>query len=131
LLSVQDQPAKKRRKQKPSEPTAYERAVAKVVLEKLSARNGISYTGAPDHVRLIANRLRDGLTELDLRSIVAHCAVDLEWAEKPEMAKYLRPETLFGPKTYTRYLDPARKFMADTGEVLKPIVPVEGEEAAS
>lgn len=124
--------ATRKRKQKPSEPTPYERAVAKVLLEKLGERNGISYTGAPDHVRLIANRLRDGLTELDLRSIIAHCAVDLEWAEPGhEMAKYLRPETLFGPKTYTRYLDPARKFMADTGEVLKPIVPVEGEEAAS
>ena len=101
------------------------------MLGKLTARNGIAYTGAPDHVRLISNRLRDGLSEVDLRSIIAYCAVELEWADQPEMAKYLRPETLFGPKTYTRYLDAARKFMADSGEVLEPIVPLVGEEAAS
>jgi uncharacterized phage protein (TIGR02220 family) len=96
------------RKPKPSEPTEQERTTAMSVLEKLSARNGVRYSGARDHVQSIVGRLRDGLTEMDLRKVIAYCAVELKWAEKPDMAPYLRPETLFGPKTIAKYLDPAR-----------------------
>lgn len=83
---------------------------AEVVLEKLSARSKIKYRGSDEHKRLIISRLRDGASESDLRAVVGYCAVELEWASKPEMARYLRPETLFGPKTIERYLDAARNW---------------------
>lgn len=90
--------------------TDEQRAVAAVVLGKLGERNGVSYTVCDEHVRLISARVDAGVSELDLRKVIAYCAASsgLGWADKPEMAKYLRPETLFGPSTIARYLDPAR-----------------------
>lgn len=86
--------------------TGAEMASAFVVLEKLGAVSKTSYSGAQAHLKLIVGRLREGLTEMDLRRIVAYCAD--EWEAKPEMQKYLRPETLFGPETHAKYLDAAR-----------------------
>jgi uncharacterized phage protein (TIGR02220 family) len=96
------------RKPKPSEPTPDEKASALLVLAKLSARNGVQYSGSAEHLRLISNQLRSGVTEADLRKVIGYAAVELEWADDPAMVGYLRPETLFGPKTIAKYLDPAR-----------------------
>lgn len=101
------------RKPKPSEPTEAERATAIAVLKRLGERNGTNYSGSDKHVRLITNQLRAGVTELELRAVVGYCAVKLGWLEKPAMADYLRPETLFGPETISRYLDPARTWARD------------------
>lgn len=91
-------------------PTDAERASARRVLDKLGSRNGIGYTGTESHVALITTQLRSGVTELELRAVIAYCAD--KWADKPDMLEYLRPETLFGPKTIGRYLDPARSVYA-------------------
>jgi uncharacterized phage protein (TIGR02220 family) len=107
--------ARRARKPKPSEPTPDERASALLVLDKLSGRNGVQYTGSSEHVRLISNQLRNGVTEADLRKVIGYCAIELEWADKPEMDVYLRPETLFGPKTIAKYLDPARTWFDKQG----------------
>ncbi len=100
--------ANARRRPKPSEPTPDERDSAMRVLGKLSSRNGVRYTGSDEHVGLIVRHLRSGVSELELRYVVGYCAAELEWADDADMAKYLRPETLFGPKTISKYLDPAR-----------------------
>lgn len=115
--------AKRTRKPKPSEPTADEREAAMRILEKLSGRNGVRYSGAAEHVRLIAARLRDGVDEMHLRYVVAYCAAELGWADDAKMSKYLRPETLFGPQTIAKYLDAARTW----AEKL-PSTPAPGEE---
>ena len=59
---------------------------------------------------MISSLLTRGLTEMDLRSIAAYCGHETGkgWANKPEMAEYLRPETLYGPDKHESYLDPAR-----------------------
>lgn len=88
------------------------------VLDKLSARNGVRYSGSAEHVRLIVAQFRNGLTEADLRKVIGYCADELEWQDKPGMAIYLRPETLFGPKTITKYLDPARAWFEKNRLVL-------------
>lgn len=100
------------RKPKPSEPTPDERAAAGRVLEKLSARNGIAYSGTAEHVRLIVAQLRNGVPEMDLRYVIGYCADELGWQDDADLSKYLRPETLFGPKTIAKYLDPARAWVA-------------------
>jgi len=105
----------KGKKPKPNDPTPAERSSAERVLDKLSQRNGVRYTGSPEHIRLIVAQLRAGASEADLRMVVGYCAIELEWADKPEMATYLRPETLFGPKTINRYLDPARTWAEKQG----------------
>lgn len=99
-----------KQKRKSDDVTEAELASVRIVLEKLGAQNGVAYTNSPAHIRLIVGRLREGATELDLRAIVGFCASN--WKGKPEMAEYLRPETLFGPKTITKYLDPARSWAA-------------------
>lgn len=97
---------------KPNDPTSAELESVRVVLEKLSAQNGVQYTGTKEHERLIVNQLRAGVAEIDLRAVIGYCADELGWKSKPDMAPYLRPETLFGPKNIARYLDPARTWFA-------------------
>lgn len=82
-------------------------AKAKHVLEALGRYSRVAYRGTEAHVRLINARLQEGMTVLDLRKVAWYCARVLEWESKPDMRHYLRPETLYGPKTLARYLDAA------------------------
>lgn len=100
------------------EPTSAELASVRVVLDRLGAQNGVSYSMARRHVALIVRQLREGITELELRAVVAYCADPessggLGWRGSPKMHKHLCPETLFGPETIARYLDPARAVFQD------------------
>ncbi len=106
---------KRRSRSKPSEPTDAEREVAMLVLRKLSERNGVQYSGARDHVKLIAARLREGVTEADMRKIIGYCAIEKGWQDDERNSQYLRPETLFGAQTHVRYLDPARTWFEKNG----------------
>jgi len=113
-------PNPKRSKPKPSAPSESERASALLILQRLGSRNGISYTGAAEHIRLLVAHLRDGVSELDLRKVIAYCSEHLGWQDDPEMAKYLRPETLFGPKTLAKYLDAARTWFEKSPHARTP-----------
>lgn len=117
---ISGSPKRSRKRPKPNEPTAEERESALVVLRKLGAQNGVSYAGGDAHVKLIVARIRDGLTEMDLRYVVGYCAIKLGWRDDDEMRVYLRPETLFGPQTITKYLDPARAWAATLGDDKSP-----------
>jgi len=86
--------------------TPAELASVRVILDRLGHAAGVAYRGCDAHTRLILRQLRDGITEAELRAVVAYCATI--WDGKPEMRKYLRPETLFGPSTISKYIDPAR-----------------------
>jgi hypothetical protein len=104
--------SKRVRKAKASDLTPDERAIAKRVLDRLGERNGISYQGSEPHLKLIAKHLRNGITERELRGIAAYVWRELGWADKPEMHKHFRPETLFGPEKLFTYLDGARTWLA-------------------
>ena len=82
------------------------------VLGKLGERNGVAYEGCDDHLRLVVGRHREGRSERDLRAVVAFCAEVKKWEGDPDWEHCLCPETLFGPKNITRYLDPARSWAA-------------------
>ena len=98
--------------------TAAELASVRVILDRLSDAADVAYRGCEAHHRLIIGRLRDGITEHELRAVVAYCAE--EWDGKPEMRKYLRPETLFGPQTIARYIDAARaRFAKELSDLAK------------
>lgn len=107
--------------------TAIEKSIAMRVLAKLTERSRVRYTGCDDHVALIAHHLRRGVTEHELRGVIAYCADELEWLDDPKMHRHLKPETLFGPKTLSRYLDPSRTYVAENN--IPFIDPV--QEAAS
>jgi uncharacterized phage protein (TIGR02220 family) len=85
-----------------------EAAAVREVLSRLTTRSGVTYRGSKAHAALIVARLRDGITVWDLRRVIGYCAEALGWEDKPEMRRYLRPETLFGPQTIEKYLDAAR-----------------------
>ncbi len=113
--------ARARKPKKPFECTAQERHFAMFVLAKVGSRNGVSYTGTDEHVRLIVNQIRNGVTVDDMRKVLGYCSIALKWSEKPELTIYLRPETLFGPQTISKYLDPARSWWNTQGLELEPI----------
>jgi len=98
-------------KRKPGHATQDEREKASRSLSKLSERNGIKYQGGAVHVQLIASQLRSGVTEGEMRAIVAMQAE--KWGRDPMMLGYLRPETLFGPRAIAKYLDEARTRYAE------------------
>lgn len=110
--TADSKPKPTRKKPRPSEPTADEVAIARRVLDRVGQRTGIAYQGSLPHLRLIARHLRDGITERELRGIAAYVWSDLGWADKPEMHRYFRPETLFGPEKLHTYLDGARAWLA-------------------
>jgi uncharacterized phage protein (TIGR02220 family) len=123
---------KRRAKPKPSDPTPSELGVAQTVLDKLGSYNGVRYTRTAEHTRLIVAHLRSGLTEADLRKVICYCAIELDWKSDRAMVKFLRPETLFGPKTISKYLDPARAWFdtlpSDDPIPLRPKQADEGPE---
>jgi uncharacterized phage protein (TIGR02220 family) len=82
--------------------------IAMAILAKLGSHNGVEYSGTAQHKQLIADRLRDGITVDELRMVIGYCAIELGWRDRPEMLKSLRPETLFGDESISKYLDPAR-----------------------
>lgn len=111
------------------EPTAYETAVARVVLDKLSEQSGAKYSGASSHVRMIADRLREGVSETDLRFVVGFCAIKKGWADDDKFRDFLRPETLFeSAKKLGRYLDQARSWGRQQ-EPIRDLVPRPGGES--
>jgi uncharacterized phage protein (TIGR02220 family) len=95
------------------------------VLGKLSERSGVGYRGSDKHRGLILDRLRSGITERDLRAVIAYCAEEKGWQGDPKWAQFLRPETLFGPETIERYLDPARTWAAKHYPEPKPPQPAQ------
>lgn len=92
-----------------------EAASVRVVLDKLGAQNDVKYTGTPSHARLILEHLRNGVSEMDLRAVIGYCAIERRWKGDPKMHVYLCPETLFGPETIFKYLDPARTWFSKLG----------------
>jgi len=100
-----------RRKSAASDESDVERADVDRVLAKLSKETGVGYGVNKSHRLLVLARLRDGVSADDLRKVIVYCAYELGdggWLASDKMRGYLRPETLFGPQTITRYLEPAR-----------------------
>lgn len=103
LVSVDSKPRKPKGE---LVPTSAEAASVRAILGKLTEANGVRYTGSDAHTKLIVRQLRAGRSEMDLRKVVAHCRN--KWDGNERMQEYLRPETLFGPESIEKYLDPAR-----------------------
>lgn len=67
------------------------------VINHLNSRAGTHYKATTANTRkLIKARLKEGFTIDEFKTVIdKKCA---EWGNNPEMAQYLRPETLFGSK---------------------------------
>ena len=73
------------------------------VVDYLNRRAGTKYKPTTASTRkLVKARLKEGFTIDEFKTVIdKKCA---EWGNNPEMAQYLRPETLFGPK-FESYLN--------------------------
>jgi uncharacterized phage protein (TIGR02220 family) len=82
----------------PKEPDSTEE-----VIDYLNSRAGTHYKVTTANTRkLIKARLKEGFTVEDIKLVIdKKCA---EWLNNRDMARYLRPETLFGPK-FESYLN--------------------------
>jgi uncharacterized phage protein (TIGR02220 family) len=66
-------------------------------VDYLNERVGTSYKPTADKTkRCVEARLGEGFTLDDFKRVIDRKAD--EWLADPEMARFLRPETLFGPK---------------------------------
>lgn len=69
---------------------------ARAVIDDLNRVVGSRFTHSPRNLKFVTARFAEGLTEAQLAEAVRFKA--REWAPDPNMAKFLRPETLFGSK---------------------------------
>jgi uncharacterized phage protein (TIGR02220 family) len=75
--------------------------VAHRLLDHLNEKSGRHYRAVGSNLKLLRARLRTA-TEAQIRAVIdAKCA---EWLANPQMAQYLRPETLFGEAKFEQYL---------------------------
>lgn len=77
----------------PKAPTA----LCSEVVDYLNAKAGTGFKATSSKTQaLVRARSADGFTASDFRAVVDNKVAD--WGNDPKMAKYLRPETLFGTK---------------------------------
>lgn len=116
----------RRRKPKATEPNELEQAAAERVLAKLGSYNGVTYESGTENTQLVIERIRAGISERDLKIVAGYCALEKGWKDDPQWGQYLRPSTLYGPKTIWKYLDPARTWFAKLEADERAQAPVNG-----
>ncbi|HEU4770639.1 MAG TPA: conserved phage C-terminal domain-containing protein [Candidatus Udaeobacter sp.] len=76
-------------------------AEAKEAIAYLNEKTGSAYRDVPTNLRMIGARFAEGYTLDEVKAVIdAKCA---EWSGNPEMAKFLRPMTLFRPSNFSNY----------------------------
>lgn len=88
-------------------------SIRKQIIAYLNSKLGTSYKpNASKNKQVINARLNEGYTFDDFKKVIDNKAAD--WAHDAKMAKYLRPETLFGTKM-EGYVNEKPKASTDTG----------------
>ena len=85
---------------------------ADAVIDYLNLRTGSQYRHSESSRRHIIARLNDGFTMQDCMTVIDKKCID--WISDDKMAKYLRPETLFGSK-FENYLSQPEKPTYENG----------------
>jgi uncharacterized phage protein (TIGR02220 family) len=82
------------------------------IISYLNSRAGKQFRSyTPKTIKLIEARFSEGRTIDDFKCVIdVKCA---EWANNPKFSKYLRPETLFGPK-FEAYLNEGTEVSSET-----------------
>ncbi|MGN3704484.1 conserved phage C-terminal domain-containing protein [Achromobacter xylosoxidans] len=90
---------------------------AREILEHLNARTGCHYRAVESNLGLIRARLGEGYSIHDVKAVID--AKVAEWQNKPEMAMYLRPETLFGARKFSGYVGQVERTAPGAGWWIK------------
>lgn len=89
-----------RKKETPAR-TSYDVEAAKELLSFLNERAGKSFLAVEANLDLIGSRLKEGYEYVTLRQMISlKCR---QWRNDPDMAKYLRPATLFNKTKCAQY----------------------------
>lgn len=90
-------------KRKNGSAKAEPKSIHKEVIDYLNSKAGVHYKPNTNATkRVIDARLKEGYTLADFKTVIDKKVA--EWISNPEMSKYLRPTTLFGPK-FESYLN--------------------------
>jgi len=84
-----------------------EKEICKRVIDYLNSMTGSQFRYANSHFKLIKARLSDGVTEKQIKDVIS--CKSIEWGNDPNMAKYLRPQTLFRQSNFENYLGQSLK----------------------
>lgn len=71
-------------------------------IEYLNKKTGRNYRPVESNLKLVRGRLREGFTLEDLKAVVDRKVA--QWSDKPKMAEYLRPATLFNAEKFNQYI---------------------------
>ncbi len=82
------------------EPTLRSKAIE--VLNFLNEKTDRMYRLTDTNINLVIARLKTGASVADCRQIIAKKY--REWKDNPNMAKFVRPETLFNPRKFESYI---------------------------
>ena len=88
--------------------------VAKDILAFLNEKTGRDYRPVDSNLKLIIARLKQGYTPAQCRAVIVRKR--REWAEDPEMEKYLRPATLFNDTKFNQYVADVPDKQEETNE---------------
>ena len=76
------------------------------ILDYLNSVAGSRFKPVKQNTELIAARLKQGATVADCKAVID--AKHAEWSSNPDMAKYLRPSTLFNATKFAQYQGAAK-----------------------
>lgn len=77
------------------------------IIGYLNAEAGREYKNVESNRKPIRARMHEGYSEHDFALVIAYKCK--QWIDNDEMAKYLRPSTLFGAKHFDEYLNEAKQ----------------------
>jgi uncharacterized phage protein (TIGR02220 family) len=105
----QETPGRGRPRRNGFSPDAY------AILEFLNQRTGKNFRLVDVNLRLIDARLSSGVTPDVVRAVIVRKW--REWKDRPDMHRYLRPETLFGATKFEQYVGevPSETVVAEGG----------------
>lgn len=78
-----------------------------IPIQYLNQETGHTYKFIATHTKFIQARYKDGYTLEDFKKVIDTKVA--QWKNSTEMAKYLRPKTLFSPSNFDSYLNESPK----------------------
>ncbi|WP_193433874.1 conserved phage C-terminal domain-containing protein, partial [Streptococcus suis] len=88
-------------------------------IQYLNQETGHTYKFIATHTKFIQARYKDGYTLEDFKKVIDTKVA--QWKNNIEMAKYLRPKTLFSPSNFDSYLNEMPKRVQTEQDNIEPL----------
>ncbi|MGQ7424385.1 phage replisome organizer N-terminal domain-containing protein [Streptococcus suis] len=90
-----------------------------IPIQYLNQETGHTYKFIATHTKFIQARYKDGYTLEDFKKVIDTKVA--QWKNNTEMAKYLRPKTLFSPSNFDSYLNEVPKHIQTEQDNIEPL----------